>query len=177
VNAASSHRIPGISTIVKIISGGQTGADRAALDFAIAHGIPHGGWCPLGRLAEDGVIAARYRLTETPAAEYAQRSEWNVRDADGTVILSIAKELSGGSKFTAEIAVQLGKPCLHLAREAGRSTAAAKLRDFIERHRIQCLNIAGPRASSEPQVGDFVFRTLQAALVSADKANPSSGPR
>jgi hypothetical protein len=148
--------------VERIISGGQTGADRAALDFAIARGIPHGGWCPLGRLAEDGVIPRRYELMETPAPDSAQRTEWNVRDADGTVILSLGKELSGGSKFTAEIARQLGKPCLHLSREADRSTAATKLRDFIERHRLQCLNIAGPRASVEQQVGRFVTETLSA---------------
>jgi hypothetical protein len=69
---------------VKVISGGQTGADRAGLDFAMAQGIAHGGWCPRGRLAEDGTIPARYQLEETPEADYAQRTEWNVRDADGT---------------------------------------------------------------------------------------------
>ena len=75
--------------IEKIISGGQTGADCAALDFAIEHGIPHGGWCPGGRLAEDGPIDARYQLKETPSANYTQRTEWNVRDSDGTVVFSI----------------------------------------------------------------------------------------
>lgn len=151
--------------IEKIISGGQTGVDRAALDFAIAHGIPHSGWCPLGRSAEDGVIAARYRLTETPSPDYTQRTEWNVRAADGTVIFSLAKELTGGSRFTAEVAAQLGKPCLHLAREADPSDAPTKLRDFLRRYRIRVLNVAGPRASSEPAVGEFVRRVLRAALL------------
>ncbi len=64
---------------LKIVSGGQTGADRAALDFAIAHGIPQGGWCPKGRKAEDGPIPDRYQLKETPSDNYAQRTEWNVR--------------------------------------------------------------------------------------------------
>ncbi len=82
----------------KIISGGQTGADRAALDFAIARGIPHGGWCPRGRLAEDGTIPALYQLSETPGPDHAQRTEWNVRDSDGTVIFSIAPALTGGSR-------------------------------------------------------------------------------
>src|SRR2546428_7239726 len=99
--------------IEKIISGGQTGADRAALDFAIARGIPHGGWCPRGRLAEDGVISDRYQLTETPSANSAQRTEGNVRDSDGTVIFSIGPKLTGGSKQTAEFARQHRKPCLH----------------------------------------------------------------
>jgi predicted Rossmann-fold nucleotide-binding protein len=82
---------------LKIISGGQTGADRAALDFAIKHGMPHGGWCPQGRIAEDGPIDAKYQLHETPSADYVQRTEWNVRDSDGTVIFSVGKELSGCS--------------------------------------------------------------------------------
>lgn len=77
-----------MNAVARIISGGQTGADRAALDFAIAHDIPHGGWCPSGRLAEDGRIPSRYQLRETPSPDYAQRTEWNVRDSDGTVIFS-----------------------------------------------------------------------------------------
>src|SRR5579872_54855 len=104
--------------IEKIISGGQTGADRAALDFAIAQGIPHGSWCPKGRRAEDGAIDRHYQLAETPDADCAQRTEWNVRDADGTVILTIARQLSGGSKTTAEFAVQYRKPWLHLSQLA-----------------------------------------------------------
>src|SRR5436189_4749506 len=104
--------IPGCSCVLekimveKIISGGQTGADRAALDFALAHGLAHGGWCPRGRLAEDGALEERYELRETPDAEYAQRTEWNVRDSDGTVIFSIAAGLTGGSKLTAEFAAK-----------------------------------------------------------------------
>src|SRR5882762_1585684 len=87
--------------VEKLVSGGQTGADRAALDFALAHGVPHGGWCPRERLAEDGALEERYALRETPDTEYSQRTEWNVRDADGTVIFSITPGLSGGSKLTA----------------------------------------------------------------------------
>ena len=79
-------------SVTKFVSGGQTGADRAALDWAIEHKFEHGGWCPLGRLAEDGPIDPKYELTETPTAEYAQRTEWNVRDSDGTVIFSIGSE-------------------------------------------------------------------------------------
>src|SRR4051812_33137075 len=105
------------SQLTKITSGGQTGADRAALDFVIARGLPYGGWCPQGRLAEDGTIPDRYALMETPTADPAQRTEWNVRDADGTVIFTIADNLSGGSEKTARFAVQYHKPCLHLSRE------------------------------------------------------------
>ncbi len=98
--------------IEKIISGSQTGADRAALDWAIEHGIPHGGWCPKGRLAEDCPIDARYQLQETPGSSYLQRTEWNVRDADGTVIFSITSGLSGGSKKTLDLAKKHNKPVL-----------------------------------------------------------------
>src|SRR5437867_10686295 len=100
--------------IERIISGGQTGADRAALDFAIARGIPHGGWCPQGRLAEDGIIPGCYKLTETPSPDPVQRTEWNVRDSDGSVIFSIGPRLAGGSKKTADFARRHKKPCLHL---------------------------------------------------------------
>src|SRR3974377_1897050 len=99
--------------VMKIVSGGQTGADRAALDWAIANRIPHGGCGPKGRLSEDGTIPTQYQLKETPSAEYPQRTEWNVRDSDGTVIFSIEQKLSRGSKKTANLAVKLGKPLLH----------------------------------------------------------------
>src|SRR5262249_55360364 len=132
----------------KVVSGGQTGADRAALDWAIAGGLPHGGWCPRGRRAEDGRIAPRYRLTETPSDDYLQRTEWNVRDADGTVILSLSATLTGGSKKTAEFAEALGKPWLHLARDGNDDDAGAHLGRFVEAHGIRILNVAGPRAST-----------------------------
>ena len=80
---------------MKIISGGQTGADRAALDFAIDHGIEHGGWCPKGRWAEDGAIAERYPLKETPSADVAQRTEWNARDSDGTLVITEGAPVAG----------------------------------------------------------------------------------
>ena len=147
--------------VVKIISGGQTGADRAALDFALALSVPHGGWCPRGRLAEDGSLRDCYELSETPGVEYSQRTEWNVRDADGTVIFSLATGLSGGSKLTAQRARQLRRPCLHISRARDGNTAAARLRAFLRRHDIRVLNVAGPRASSEPGVARFVLETLE----------------
>jgi hypothetical protein len=147
----------------KIISGGQTGADRAALDFAIARSIPHGGWCPRGRLAEDGPIPALYQLSETPTADYAQRTEWNVRDSDGTVIFSIAPALAGGSKHTAEMARQHRKPCLHLSRERDGAAAARMLLDFLAGQKISVLNVAGPRRSEEPEVAGFTRETLMQA--------------
>src|SRR6266496_3086201 len=111
----------------KIISGGQTGADRAALDFAIGRGIAHGGYCPRGRVAEDGMIPERYQLRETPSSDYAPRTEWNVRDSDGTVVLSIQERLDGGSKKTVHCAQQYEKPCLRLCREVDGEEAGKKL--------------------------------------------------
>lgn len=196
---------------LRIISGGQTGADRAALDWAIEHGIAHGGWCPKGRLAEDGTIPSRYGLRQTPSCDYEQRTAWNVRDADGTVIFSIGPDLSGGSLFTAAVAAELGKPFLHLAMtgetrgllarspssipvrhplpdraarlalppssqipqptlqakggllQAARK-AAVRLKAFVQKHGIRVLNVAGPRASTEPEVGQFVRETLDRAF-------------
>ncbi|HTX64508.1 MAG TPA: putative molybdenum carrier protein [Opitutaceae bacterium] len=148
--------------IAKLVSGGQTGADRAALEFALAHDLPHGGWCPRGRRAEDGPLPDRYRLRETPSDNYAQRTEWNVRDSDGTVTFSLAPGIGGGSALTAECAKRLGKPWLHLTPTDPEPDQM--LRDFVSTHRIARLNVAGPRASEEPGVGDFVRAVLEAAL-------------
>src|SRR3954462_12829698 len=101
---------------ITIVSGGQTGADRAALDWAIANGIRHGGWCPRGRLAEDGVIPDFYKLRETVSTEYAVRTERNICDSDGTVIFTVGEQWAGGSKDTAAIATRLKKPWMHLSR-------------------------------------------------------------
>ena len=140
----------------KIVSGGQTGADRAALDWAMANSIAHGGWCPLGRLAEDGIIDVQYNLRETPKADYLQRTEWNVRDSDATVIISLAPQLTGGSLATAELASGLGKPCLHLSGLQDARENARQLAGFLRQHDVQILNVAGPRASGEPNVGAFI---------------------
>ncbi len=152
------------TTIKKIVSGGQTGADRAALNVAIHLGIPHGGWCPRGRLAEDGIIDERYQLTETPDPDPAQRTEWNVRDSDGTVIFSIARELSGGSAKTQYFGSQHRKPCLHLSRTRDGAGASQRLDEFIRANQIAVLNVAGPRESEEGDVADFVSSTLLACL-------------
>jgi len=149
---------------VKIVSGGQTGADRAALDWAIERGIPHGGWCPKGRLAEDGPIAPRYQLQETPTSNYPQRTEWNVRDSDGTVVFSIGAVLSGGSKKTVSLAHKHGKPVLHISRDGGPAFPDQELVRFIQAHNIRVLNVAGPRGSKEREVAAFVKTVLQQAL-------------
>jgi hypothetical protein len=153
--------------LAKIVSGGQTGVDRAALDFARAHGLPHGGWCPHGRRAEDGEIASVYALRETPEPDYPQRTEWNVRDSDGTVIFTVAPELTGGSALTQALAVQHRKPVLHLAQEVDGRSAPARLRAFLRRHQIKVLNVAGPRLSTEPGARAFASRVLEAALSAA----------
>jgi len=151
--------------INKIISGGQTGADRAALDTAIKLNIAHAGWCPRGRPAEDGIIDSHYDLTETPTADPAQRTEWNARDSDGTVIFSISPKLNGGSAKTESFARQYEKPCLHLSRERDRQRAIELLSRFLADNKIQILNAAGPRHSEEPGIGEFVSQTLEAVLL------------
>jgi hypothetical protein len=155
---------------ITIVSGGQTGADRAALDFAIEHDIPHAGWCPRGRLAEDGPIPALYRLEETPSRKYSQRTEWNVGDSDATVVFSISPDPAGGTALTLAVARRLGKPWLHLCREGDENAElAARLAGFLYEHEVRRLNIAGPRASQEPDVADFVRAVLQTALGLAPK--------
>jgi putative molybdenum carrier protein len=150
-------------TLRKIVSGGQTGADRAALDWAIGRGIPHGGWCPKGRKAEDGVIDRLYNLVETPSEDYSQRTEWNVRDSDGTAVFSIRKELRGGSLLTVEFAGRYNKPMIHL-RQDEQTNHARELRSFIDEFEISVLNVAGPRESDEPGVYRFVARVLDRAF-------------
>ncbi len=142
---------------LKIISGGQTGADQAALDWAIKHGFPHGGWCPAGKLVENGRIAEHYKLSETPSSDYSERTEWNVRDSDATLIFSLASELTGGSKLTQEFCIKYRKPCLHIHPELD---AAGLVRDFLKRHPVRALNIAGSRVSKEPGIVEFVTVTL-----------------
>jgi len=144
----------------KIISGGQPGADRAALDWAIDNGIPHGGWCPAGRLAEDGAIHYKYNLQETPQADYLQRTEWNVRDSDATVIFSIKSGLTGGSLATQKLADKHLKASLHLASIQSPVENATQLRGFILKHEVKVLNIAGPRASGEPELRPLVQTVL-----------------
>ena len=148
----------------KLLSGAQTGTDRAALDWAIFRDIPHGGWCPKGRKAEDGKIPPQYQLTETPSASYLQRTEWNVRDSDGTVIFTVAAALAGGSKRTADFAKKHGKPWLHLSERGSYESAGERLAAFIREHDIKTLNVAGSRGSKEPGVAAFVKLALETAF-------------
>ncbi len=150
--------------VEKIVSGGQTGADRAGLDWAIEHAIPHGGWCPRGRRAEDGRIGIRYELHETAESKYHVRTRLNVEDSDGTAIFSIAAELSGGTALTREFANNLRRPWVEISRE-GTKDPAMTLRRFVLEHHVHVLNVAGPRASSEPEIAEFVNRVLTDALL------------
>jgi hypothetical protein len=149
-----------------IVSGGQTGADRAALDFAIRHGIPHDGWCPRGRLAEDGPLDECYRLCETPASKYDQRTRWNVRDSDATLVVTIQAKPSGGTALTLGVARQQGKPHLHISRERILSLedAGERIAEFVAQHNVVRLNVAGPRASQEPDIAKFVSELLAATF-------------
>lgn len=149
---------------VEIWSGGQTGVDRAALDFARARRLPHGGWCPRGRRAEDGVIPRRYALRETASTAYAERTQRNVRDCDATVIFSPGRALHGGTRLTQEVARALGRPLLHLTAAGRVERAAARLRAFVRRYRVRRLNVAGPRASEAPGLETFVRAVLERAF-------------
>lgn len=135
--------------IEKIISGGQSGVDRAALDAAEQHDLACGGWCPRGRRAEDGRIDERYPLEETPQRNYAQRTEWNVRDSDGTLILCHGTP-SGGTAQTIETAKVMQKPLLVVNLD--EETDIASIRRWLEQHDIRVLNIAGPRESQVPGI-------------------------
>lgn len=150
--------------IERIISGGQTGADRAGLDAAIACSIPHGGWCPRGRRSEDGTIPECYQLQETASAGYLVRTERNVKESDGTVIITMSP-LSGGSKRTAEFAAKHGKPWLHLLIDQSRvAHAAVELRWFIRANCIRTLNVAGTGGCKEPELYGLATAVVRAVL-------------
>ena len=150
--------------IEKIVTGGQTGVDRAALDWAIKAGVAHGGWCPKGRLAEDGCIPARYHLTETPSEDYAVRTEWNVRDSDATVIVSLHCAISGGTELTQMLAVALGKPWIHVHADLGVHLAVRQVQTCLSESPVKILNVAGPRESEAPEAGRFAMDVLSRLL-------------
>jgi hypothetical protein len=147
--------------IQKIISGGQTGADRAALDAAIVTATPHGGWVPKGRRAEDGVLADHYKLREMTSWQYRDRTEKNILESNGTVIITYG-ELTGGSALTEALAIRHNRPCLLLNLEhIAIKKAVTSLRRWQEEHLITTLNVAGPRASGEPRIYDAVFAIIR----------------
>lgn len=144
----------------KVISGGQTGADQAGLDWAIERNLSHGGWCPKGRRSEDGKIDVRYQLTETATANYLERTELNVRDSDVTLIFTMLEKLDGGSKRTADFAVKHGKPYRHFHPRVHPKFIAS----FLSRHQVKTVNIAGKRESSAAGISKWVVEVLDQAI-------------
>ncbi len=157
--------------IERIVSGGQTGVDRAALDVALEAGIPCGGWCPLGRRAEDGRIPDRYPLIETSERDYSVRTERNIIDSDGTLIIS-GGPLTGGTALTRSLARRLGSPLFIVdlrEHESARpnllgTSVLDQLEQWLLENRIQSLNVAGPRESQQPGIHLRASQLLQQLL-------------
>jgi hypothetical protein len=147
--------------LVRIVSGGQTGVDRAALEVALARGLDCGGWCPRGRRAEDGAIDARFPLRETPSPDYAERTEWNVRDSDATLVLTRGTP-KGGTALTVELARALARP--HRVVDLAADPDASAVRGWLAEHGVRVLNVAGPRESQQPGIGALARRFLEQVL-------------
>jgi hypothetical protein len=157
---------------VKIVSGGQTGVDRAALDVALKHGIDCGGWCPAGRLDEFGRIPDRYPLTELKQENkekrgiFEERTMANARDSEGTIVI-YCDQLLGGTKYTVECCKQLPRPYQLIdASKIPPEETAELIAEFVRKQRIDILNVAGPRQSEWPKGYDYAFRALDGFLTS-----------
>ena len=150
----------------RIVSGGQTGVDRAALDVAIELEIEHGGWCPRGRISEDGRIPSRYQLQETEASEYSVRTQRNVIDSDGTLILYQVR-LQRGSLLTNRLAKSHGKPLMRVRLDQPCDLEA--IQRWLCEENIQSLNVAGPRESSYPGIGIAAANLLRRILTEPPK--------
>jgi hypothetical protein len=148
---------------LRIVSGGQTGVDRAALDVAIELGLPHGGWCPRGRLAEDGPIAGRYELCETDSPAYHVRTEQNVIDSNATLILTRGEPI-GGTALTIRLAQKYGRPLL-VADLARPDVFPETVRKWITDGGYHVLNVAGPRESQQPGITVQAAEFLRSVLV------------
>lgn len=156
----------------KIVSGGQTGADRAGLDVAMKVGLPVGGYCPKGRLAEDGTVPEHYPLVEMTKGGYSARTERNVIESDGTLILNIGK-LSGGTRLTVECARKHNKPHLVIQLDAAKPKVST-LAEWIDENNIRVLNVAGPRESKSPGVHQLACRYLEEFFLAAG-CQPATG--
>jgi hypothetical protein len=158
--------------ITRILSGGQTGADRAALDFAIKHHIPHGGWLPKGRKTEDGTLPEKYILQEMPTPDYSKRTKQNVLDSDGTLIVSHGF-LTGGSSLTEFLAEEHNKPYLHIDLNLlSMQEAAQIINQWIQSYKLKVLNVAGPRASKDPKIYQATMNLLEKAFL-LNEASPT----
>jgi hypothetical protein len=151
----------GSRELAMIVSGGQAGVDRGALDAAIAAGLAHGGWCPRGRRGEDGVIPAKYRLAETPFSRYAVRTAWNVRDSDATLVLASGQP-AGGTKLTVAFARRFGRSCLIVDLDGDADAEAVA--EWIGERGVGVLNVAGPRESETPGIGEKARRFVAAVI-------------
>jgi len=158
--------------VQRIVSGGQTGVDEGALDAAIALGLPHGGWCPRGRINERGMIPARFSLRETDSAQYPQRTELNVVDSDATLIL-FRDRLQGGTALTERMAAKHRRPCLTVDLHQSPIDLDA-IRGWLDKHEVAVVNVAGPRESSQPGIYEKT-RTLIEALWDSTKSTLSFG--
>ncbi len=164
----------------KIISGGQTGVDQAALDVAINLGISHGGWVPRGRMTENGMLDDKYQVREMKTSNYNKRTEQNVIDSNGTLIISHGK-LTGGSEYTREIALFNNRPWLHIdLNNTIAFQAARKIRSWIAEHGIEILNVAGSRASKDPAIYKATTDILETAIymdfMDAAITDPTAAP-
>ena len=159
--------------IEKLISGGQSGVDRAGLDVALAIGIDCGGWCPKHRRAEDGRIPHRYPLVEADSPNYAARTALNVRDSDGTLILAPG-ELTGGTALTRDLALRYGRPVFVVDLDQDPDFEAVE--GWLANNRIRTLNVAGPRESQQPGIHDRAAEYLQ-SLFQRAKADSSEAPK
>ena len=155
--------------IQRIVSGGQTGVDRAALDAALAAGLPCGGWCPRGRRAEDGIIDARYPVIETPGESTIERTRANVGDSDATLILCLGRA-AGGTRDTMDCAAAARKPALviDLADDAAAPARLSRIIGWLDANGVGVLNVAGPRESEHPGIHNMA-RTLVRDLIAAQR--------
>ena len=161
--------------LLKIISGGQTGVDQAALDAAIKMDIEHGGWIPQGRLTEEGPLPESYTMKETQSADYAERTGKNIKEADATLIISQGR-LTGGSALTLKLAEEYEKPCLHIdLKKQAAFQAAITISKWIAAEQIETLNVAGPRASKDPQIYSRTRKLLE-TIFYLELVNSDPGP-